>query len=225
MRKLIGIILKILPLITIWQGLTSGGARLKPFIDTIKVTLTQYEVMEITKLVVKDFEAENKPMPPAEFADFLQNNFHSQYSVLAREIKGDRKHDLSRDIWGSPFQLILNEDMTNVKIASAGPDGKISNKDDIAADFTIEGAVRRLPARAAPRPTVQEESHVQEQLTGQEFEETIERQPAAYDEYDNEGYDRDGFDRDGYDRDGYDRNGMHRSEKAIQNYDEPAENY
>lgn len=222
MKKLISWAIKIIPLITIWQGVTSGGARLGPFVDTAKVALTQYEVAQITKAVFTDTVAnKGKVISPKEFPDFIRANFHNQYSVLAREITGDKEHDHSIDIWGEHFKLIHDENIGMVKIASAGPDGILLNKDDVATEFSL-GMPRKSMANQPKKkrviiveetvPTPSEEVEAINELA--ESEEN--REPASSQEgYDEEGYDVNGYDNEGYDRDGYDQNGMHRNEKEL----------
>lgn len=211
MKKFFSILIKILPLLTLYKGITSGGARLGPFVDTIKVALTQYEVGQITKLTYDDYGRNRKIVSSVEFPQFIKDNFHSQYSVLAREISGDKEHDHSKDIWGHEFQLILNQNIGQARIASAGPDGIISNKDDIGFDFSVDIPQIRRPA-AIPKP-----APVQEVVEVAEVEqEPAPEQEALRTEYDEEGYDSYGFNREGYDRDGYDQNGFHRGEKETQ---------
>ncbi len=214
MKKLILLSLKLLPLLTIIQGVSSGGARLNPYVDTLKVALTQYEIAQIIKLVFDDFEKTNGPViTPAEFPGFVRDTYHSQYSVLARELSGLDSGDQSVDIWGRPFQLFLNADVTVVKVSSSGPDRKMNNKDDVSADFTIE---RPAPMLRKTLAQAEEETDAEDPEPAPE-----DREPASVaaaedaGEYDEEGYDRDGFNRDGYDRDGYDQSGMHRSEKEV----------
>ncbi len=211
MKKVFSWLIKIIPLITIWQGLTSGGARLNPFLDTAKVALTQYEVIQIVKLVSEDVQNnDGKVISPKEFPDFVRDQFHSQYSVLAREITGNKKHDHAIDIWGKNFELLVNDDISHVKIASPGPDRILSSKDDIAADFKINRPSSQL-AKTEPKNTpVDAEAVSQTELVTEEN-----RAPAEESEFDEEGFNRDGLNRDGYDRDGYDMNGMHRDEKEI----------
>lgn len=225
MKKILGLILKILPIITIWQGVTSGGARMKPFIDTIKVALTQYEVAQITKAYVASLSQNNGQMlDQKKFSEFIQDQVHSQYSVLAREITGDKSHDHAKDIWGKPFQLIVSDDQTQIKIASSGPDGKIKSKDDIGLDFSVQRDYVRKPA-SVPQPVrevVEDVEQVPEETVADDAQLAAQdeiRGPASDDlaeEPQNaESYDVDGFGTDGYDQDGYDRNGIHRSEKQM----------
>lgn len=144
MKKLISWTLRIIPIITIYQGIVSGGARLKPFTDTVKVALTQYEVVNISNLLAKDLERTNGiPIETKKFSAFIRNTYHNQFSILSREIMGDKTHDHAVDIWGQEFQLLLSQKdiHLNIKIASAGPDGERSNKDDIAVDFSIENLI------------------------------------------------------------------------------------
>lgn len=214
MKKFFGLLLKILPLLTIYKGLSSGGARLGPFIDTAKVALTQYEVAQITKLTYEDYAHKNKVVSSSEFPQFIKDRYHNQYSVLARELTGDKEHDHSKDIWGQDFQLILNQNIGQVRIASAGPDGIIQNKDDIGVDFPVEMPQARRPA-SVPKPQVNPEPQdmsVQDEESLEVAETQLEYDP----QYDEEGFDKYGFNQDGYDRDGYDQNGFHRNEKELQ---------
>lgn len=214
MKKIFGLLIKILPLLTIYKGLSSGGARLGPFIDTAKVALTQYEVAQITKLTYEDYAYKNKVVSSSEFSQFIKDKYHNQYSVLARELTGDKEHDHSKDIWGQDFQLILNQNIGQVRIASAGPDGIIQNKDDIGVDFPVETPQMRRPA-SVPKARVNPEP----QAMAVQDEESMEAEPTQLDydpQYDEEGFDKYGFDQDGYDRDGYDQNGFHRNEKELQ---------
>jgi hypothetical protein len=218
MRKIFGLIIKILPLITLYKGVTSGGARLGPLLDTVKVALTQYEVGQVTKLVVQDYSLSGGQLvKPYEFSEFILDNFHSQYSVLARELKGDKKHDHSQDIWGHPFLLLNKGGM--VKIVSAGPDGVIETKDDITSEISQLGADTRRAAVPEARPISPEPRPMNPPAYEEEVQD--DRAPAAVayfdnpEVYDSEGYNREGFDQYGYDRDSYDRNGLHRSEKEA----------
>lgn len=208
MKKLFGILIKILPLLTLYKGITSGGARLGPFVDTIKVALTQYEVGQITKLTYEDFAQSGKVPEAQNFSQFIKDNFYNQYSVLARELNGDKNHDHSLDIWGNPYLLNVNQNIGHIKVFSPGPDGVPSNKDDVLMDFSYEVQKRRIPAEVAqqiPEEISVETSQIAE-FSGSESS------------YDEEGYDRDGYNQEGFDRDGYDHNGYHRSE--LEEYEE-----
>lgn len=215
MKKIILLFFKILPLLTIYQGISSGGARLNPYVDTLKVALTQYEVAQILKLVFDDFEKTNGPViAPKEFSSFLSEKYHNQYSVLARELSGLDSQDQTVDIWGQSFQLIVNSDVTLVKVSSAGPDKTISNKDDVCSEFTIQ---REAPVK---KPVLAEET--QDSSAEDSIPEEENREPASvvetdlHPDFDEDGFDQHGFNQAGYDRDGYDMNGMHQSEKEIQ---------
>ncbi len=83
-----------MPIVTIWQGMTNGGAQLGPVMDTAKVALTQYEVIEITKVVVKTYSS-GQVIDPRKFPDFIDENFYNHYSIFARQLKGDKSTDLT----------------------------------------------------------------------------------------------------------------------------------
>lgn len=202
MRKLFGIIIKILPLLTLYKGVTSGGARLGPFVDTIKVALTQYEVGQITKLTYDEFALSGKLPDSVRFSEFITNNFYGQYSVLAREIKGDKAHDLSLDIWGNPYQLYVNQNIGQVKVFSAGPDGVLSNKDDVSMDFSFEIQKSREPAKVAKQ--------IHEEVPPEEVQ--VVENSDAYSEYDEEAPNSEEYNQEGFDRDGYDQEDYHQSE-------------
>lgn len=197
MRKIFGILIKILPLLTLYKGITSGGARLGPFVDTIKVALTQYEVGQITKLTYADFAQSSKTPDPQKFSHFIRENFHDQYSVLAREIKGDKSHDHTLDIWGNPFQLYVNQNIGQVKVSSSGPDGIASNKDDIAMDFSFEVQERRRPAEVAKKVQVEEPLEVVQAAENLEVESDVHEEG-----FSEEGYVQDGLDQETEEQDG-----------------------
>ncbi|WPU64309.1 hypothetical protein [Peredibacter starrii] len=156
--KFIRIILKLLPLLTIIGGIFGGGARINPFIDTMKVALTQYELAQIANFVVVDLHGSNKLVKePQRLPDFIRDRFHNQYSVLAREIKGDKSHDHAVDIWGEPFKLQYVRVFGSVKIFSAGPDQEYNTKDDIAADIPYEDPEEKQLAQAAKKKVIIQE--------------------------------------------------------------------
>lgn len=180
MKKFILIAFKIIPLLTIIQGVLSGGARMGPFVDTLKVAMTQYEVAQILKIVSTSPQVITKP---DKFPDFLQENFHNQYSVLVREIKGDKSRDLSRDIWGKPFHLLVLINDGQVKMGSNGPDGAIGTKDDVAATITVDLSPLKKPARTEKKPgaPVEVEEATHPEMAHDQMDEN--REPAEADEY------------------------------------------
>jgi hypothetical protein len=205
MRKLVKIIIKVLPLlslITLYQGVIGKGGGLH-VIEVLRVSLTEYEIAQVTKLLLKNAEITRGLLKrPQDFGEFVQNNFYSQYSVFARELKGDKKPDHSRDIWGMPFTLITEEGL--LKVTSAGPDRILNTKDDIATEIQVM-APERVAKVIVPKI--------------EPIAPSAPRTPATFayydslDVYDSEGFNREGFDKQGYDRDGYDRNGVHLTEK------------
>lgn len=155
--------IKLLPLITIVSGLIGGGTRINPFIDTVKVALTQYELAQIANLVVVQLHGSNELVKePKQFPAFVRDKFHSQYSVLAREIKGDKEHDHALDIWGQTFKLEYMRVFASVKIFSAGPDGEYNTKDDITADIPYQNPEELNLAKASKRRVIVEEVVVEE---------------------------------------------------------------
>jgi hypothetical protein len=146
--KFLSLALKLLPLCTLIYGLVSGGSRMGPFVDTVQVALTQYELSEISLLVHAHLKDKGKP-PEKAFGTFVRERFHSQYSVLAREIKGEKSHDHGKDIWGHPYKLNYDREGQVVKIFSAGPDGLFGNLDDIVASVGYDDGSRR---RTAEKP-------------------------------------------------------------------------
>ncbi|MGZ3790276.1 MAG: hypothetical protein ACXVLQ_17215, partial [Bacteriovorax sp.] len=220
MMKYIMFAIKIIPIITICQGVISGGARMGPFVDTIKVAFTQYEVVQISKALVS---AKGPMVTPDKFSDFIRENYYSQYSVLAREIKGDKEHDHAIDVWGKPFQLVHVEGSSNVKVASAGPDGLIGNKDDVAVTIEVS-APHKNPLASAhkKKKKMVEVVPVENQASSDQVQQNGENNPPpgseenrepsstgehAEEAYDQEGYDQEGYNQSGFNRDGYNREG------------------
>lgn len=211
MKQMIKMIIKVIPLlslVTLYQGVVTKGGSLDSLIEVLRVGLTEYEITQVTQLLLKDTETTKELLQrPQDFEDFVQNNFYSQYSVFARELKGDKEYDQSRDIWGMPFTLITQEGM--LKIISSGPDRILNTKDDIATEIQV------IVPKKAPRKVIKRVAKV----IAPKPEPATPRAPAAFvyydslDVYDSEGFNREGFDKEGYDRDGYDRNGIHFSEK------------
>lgn len=213
MMKYIMFGIKMIPIITILQGVISGGSRMGPFVDTIKVALTQYEIAQISRSVV---EARGPMVTPEKFSVFIRDHYYSQYSVLARELKGDKDHDHAIDIWGKPFLLVPIEGTGNLLVMSSGPDGLLNNKDDLSV--TLEGSQENRLAAAAAKKQKQlaQERPVENQPIGNEEQLAAEsnlaqgeelREPADSGDFDEEGYDQEGYDQSGFSREGYNRDG------------------
>lgn len=205
MKKMFSLFLKALPLLTLYHAMSGSGARLGPFLTTAKVIFTQYEVSQITNLVIAHYNEDGSFVDPRDFSAFVFDKYHNQYSNLAREVAGDKEHKLYLDIWGTPYQMTPSQDLSTIVIVSLGPDKNLNTKDDIRVDFQTGlntkkqksfQASSREPASRSLRPTNDRIQY----------------------EYDADGFDRDGFDRDGFNRqgldsDGYDRNGIHYTEQ------------
>lgn len=159
MSKLLWIV-KLLPVLTILHGFFGSGARFGSLLETMKVALTQYELSNITKLYVEeagDFGKES--LNPQRFVSFINDNYHNQYSVFARDFVGADNVELSFDIWGTPFQIEHVAKKSKLKIFSAGPDKKLKNKDDVVIDIALELSPE-LPSQDTPQmatsPSIQE---------------------------------------------------------------------
>lgn len=215
MMKYIMFGIKMIPVITILQGVISGGSRMGPLMDTVQVAITQYEIAQISQILV---ETKGPMVTPDKFSDFVREHYYSQYSVLFRELKGDREHDHAIDIWGKPFQLIPIEG-SGVKVVSAGPDGQIENKDDLVV--TIEGAsptknslasAQKKQKKKAQVPAVENQANINDDQQNSDhhnlpIESEEHRVPASAGEFDEEGYDQEGYDQSGFNRDGHNRDG------------------
>ncbi|MCK6593773.1 MAG: hypothetical protein L6Q33_01120 [Bacteriovoracaceae bacterium] len=173
MSKLLWII-KLLPVLTILHGFLGSGSRFGSLLDTLKVALTQYELSNITKLYVEEAgDIGKESFNPQRFIAFVNDNYHNQYSVFARDFVGSENSELSFDIWGTPFQLELVATKSKLKIYSAGPDKKIKNKDDISVDIVLDVPPEMLQS---PSPQVAKNPPVEAKEEPQQLE--TERFPA-----------------------------------------------
>jgi hypothetical protein len=135
MMKLVKFALKLLPIITLYKGVTSGHAKLGPMLDIVGVSITQFEVKKITKLTMEDAQRNGGLVHPQTFRDFIRDNFYNNYTSLVRRAIGKDGWDLSVDLWGSAYMMQPNSDATVIYIRSAGPDKKYNSKDDISINF------------------------------------------------------------------------------------------
>ncbi len=187
-KKLFVLCIKLLPIITLYKGLTSGGRNLGPIFNVGKVAFTQYEIKLVTNEVIKHYkENSGELIHPDDFTIFLQQKFFNNYSKIARQIFSDDSNNLGKDIWGTDFKMQIKEDGALVLIKSAGPDQKIDTKDDITVDFRI-----RSKGSITNRSKIALHAH-----------------EAETDDYYEDGFDRDGYDSEGFDRDGFNRDGVH----------------
>lgn len=209
MKKLFSILLKLIPIVTLYHGITSGGARIDPFLQTMKVMLTQYETTHIANRVIADLKATNgRLVAPELFSEFVRNKYYDQYSVLARELSGDKSHNHAIDIWGTPFFLVVAPDESQVTIASAGPDKKPSTLDDVTVSFPF-----KEPKVPAQRQIATKPVEAPEQAPVEDSEDY------DVDGFDHYGFDRNGFDRDGFNRDGFDQEGFDRTGFDLDGFD------
>lgn len=210
MKKLLVFFIKLLPFITLYKGLTSGGKQISPLFDVGRTAFTQYELTHITKEVINYYqETHGKILHPKELSRFINKRYYNNYSKLLRKFFAKQDpDDLSLDLWGQPFVMEVKDNASQIIVKSSGPDGELSTKDDITIDFRIKG-------NSADQDSIHVGSHQQTPQSRQQSDNDPYGNNDYVDDdgYYEDGYDRDGFDRDGYDRDGYDREGVHRSER------------
>lgn len=152
MKTLIRFLIKIIPIITLWQGLTNGSTRIGPLKDAIKVSLTQYEVIEISKTLTALLKDRTLQIN-SDFADFINSYYHNQYSILAREYLGQKDHQLDQDIWGQKIIIFYHKDQGQLIISSNGPDKMSQTKDDISFAINIQTNSKKTsqsPQRVQP---------------------------------------------------------------------------
>lgn len=208
--KILMFAIKLIPVITIVHGFVSSGVRVGSLVDTAKVAMTQYELAQISIVLAKP---EHVKMAPERFSDFVREQYYGQYSVLARQVFGKSSEtDVAIDLWGKPFQLVPIKGTGDIKIVSAGPDGKVHTKDDLVVEISGPAPINSL-ATTAPIPNRNVEKapgENQANITDGQSADPANRAPASVSESREEGYDQEGHDRDGYDRDGYDQHGFDR---------------
>lgn len=200
MKKLIIVIIKMLPLFMLYRGAMKGHNRIEPLINIGKVMLSQYEIKTITDLVVENYKAtKGKLISQQKFSEFLRKNYHHDYTMLARKVlmKGI---DYSLDVWLVPFQINIKRTSGEVTIFSAGPDQKGFTKDDIKLSFTINGYEDVSKYKTS--------SNVVDDID--QYDDVYDEQNIQHAEFDSQGYDRNGYDRDGYDHSGFNDQGVNR---------------
>jgi len=191
-KKIFLFLLKILPIITIYKGCTSGGKNIGPMFNVVKVAFTQYEVKLVTNELIKYYKKnDGELIHPEDFPIFLQQKYFNNYSKIARQIFSDDSINFGKDIWGKDFVLLIEEDGALVVVKSAGPDMENETEDDIELEFRIrsKGSIKNRKQIAIHTREEEEE-----------------------DEFYSDGYDRDGYDPDGFDRDDFNRDGIHRQD-------------
>jgi hypothetical protein len=197
--KAVLFIIKLIPVITIVHGFVSSGVRVGSLFDTAKVAMTQYELAQISIVISKPEHIKTEPI---KFADFVNEQYYSQYSVLARQFIGNNENDLATDLWSKPYKLIPIQGTDDFKISSSGPDRLQDTKDDLEVVINVP---QSFSLASAPAP---KKAPVVKQVNEEQTIESNDRAPASEeDTYDQEGYDRDGFDHDGYDHQGFDHDG------------------
>jgi len=213
--KAVLFIIKLIPVITIVHGFVSSGVRVGSLFDTAKVAMTQYEMAQISIVFAKP---ENIKTEPHKFADFVNEQYYSQYSVLARQFIGNNENDLATDLWSKPYLLIPIQGTDDLKISSSGPDRKLNTKDDLEVVINVPRPFS-LATAPAPKKMVPEANQVNVQE-----DQFADRAPASEDGYDQDGYDSEGYDHDGYDHQGFDRDGYNQDGVDANGNPRPEEN-
>ena len=146
MKKLIIFALKILPLITIYKGLTSGGKKFSPVFDIAKVAFTKYELSLIAKEVINDYKEKNGDLiAPNRLNLLIQDRYYNNYSKYMRMVFNHDSEDFTYDLWDSEYHMDLTNQGTLVVMRSPGPDGELDTRDDIAIDFRVQQQTQYAP--------------------------------------------------------------------------------
>jgi hypothetical protein len=209
MKKILLFAIKIIPLITIYKGVTSGGNKLKPLLNLGKIIVTQYELKNITKIISNSYR-ENKGvlMNEREFPKFLNENHANEYSVIARKFISESDPDLSKDVWMMPFKLKKYIETNTAVISSNGQDKKYGTKDDIkmTLNVNLSREVKKKKKRDATKSMINSRDEINDRIERDQRD--FDREGFDRDGLDEEGFDRDGFNTEGFDREGFDYNGI-----------------
>lgn len=205
MKKLILILIKIIPLVTIYHGLSKGGVKFRPMVNIGKVIFTQYEIKKITSLVIQDYkDSKGRITQNNELSKLINDHLTGEYSVLIRQMLGhEERFDV--DIWGMSYKVSFDEKTRDVSIYSAGPDKKYETKDDVKLSFHIQGTGD--VSRAATQTSLVDEQEIESEDSGDYDEYGYDQEGYDQEGFDEYGFDRDGFNKDGYDEEGFDRDG------------------
>lgn len=116
--------LKALPAIMLSAGVAMNSPKVKNLLNYVKVVATQSEVNNITQILSLEWITDEKlPTDPEHFADYVRKIMRVPAS------SGGVPRDTSKDIWGTPYQLII--DGQTIKVNSGGPDGEYDTDDDV----------------------------------------------------------------------------------------------
>lgn len=214
MKKLILILIKLIPLYTIYRGAMGGKNRLGPILNIGKTAFTQYEMKKMMNVLIKHYqESEGDLIRGDRVGNFL-NKFHrDQYSAQVRSLVGNNPNDFSLDIWKSSYSAEFEFGTENYILNSPGPDLTKNTKDDIEITINIKGAAVYLDG--APNKKPQEKKQPKTITKIVEVEETVDVEQQDSGEYDSEGFNEEGYDRSGFDRDGYNEEGIHRDDVHL----------
>ncbi len=220
MKKILMFCIKILPLITLYKGITSGSDKFGPMLNIGKVAFTQYEVVQMAKMVGKDYSSSRGELiHPDDFPSFIIQNYHNQYSDLVREMMADNDKNISYDLWGNQFKLILSEETSEVLVGSAGKDKTWDSTDDIKLGFKIgsknmKNLIQGSSDDQQDQPQFDRNGFDQEGYDHQGFDQDgLNRDGLDLNGFDRDGFNQDGYDREGFDNQGYDQDGNIKDEE------------
>lgn len=201
-KKWIMWLLKLLPLFTLYKGLTSGSKGVGPLLNLVGVVSTKHDIGKIANLVIENYNDTNgQVVSPERFANFIAKNYENPYTSITRRIIGDHKN-FGQDVWGKPFRLSYDEYSGEIDIRSFGPDSELKTNDDISVSFKVTPVNQQQNAQNVYQP---QRAPAQVYIESEYDEDGFDREG-----FDSEGYDREGFNREGYDREGYDYHGLNR---------------
>lgn len=219
MKKLILILIKLIPLYTLYRGVLGGKNRLGPILNIGKTIFTQYEIKKMmSTLVVHYQDSEGDLIRGRKLPGFLNQNFADEYSVQIRSLLGNDPDDLSVDIWQNNYIAKFDFDSENYILKSLGPDLEDGTKDDIEMAINIKGAGQYLRENFSQKNIVKKEVPDNDALQDEEpVNRNIEYDDYGYDSqgYDSEGFNEEGYNRNGFDRDGYNREGIHKDDLHL----------
>ena len=103
-------------------GMAANSGKVKDLIYKTQTVAVQFECNEIVKLLVLEQIGGEKLPSQDTFADYLRKN-------MRVPSQSGNTRDLSRDQWGTPYQVDYSD--YSIKVSSAGPDKVFETSDDV----------------------------------------------------------------------------------------------
>ena len=118
MKRLFIILIKLIPIITLYHGASKGHNRLKPLLNLGKVVLSQYEIKNVTDIVVLSYkETQGQLVNQEGLGELIVENYSDQYTSLVRQVI-TKNISYANDIWNTPFQIDFNRASGQVTVFS-----------------------------------------------------------------------------------------------------------